>query len=127
MTRLSKLTVEHFRTRRVPNLYSGELSWGIYQTVRNAIVRACRSHGPTGPMGEFPVERKSADISDWKHGDENPVYWIVDDQYNDEMYIYGIHRPFRLHRQMVGGRDRHAAALLWMGQLVWTTCRRDIC
>jgi len=89
MTRLQKLAVEHFRTKRIPNPSpSGELPWGLYQTVRNCLVRTCRRHGPTGPLGEFPLETDSHDISDWGRGDDKHMYWIVDDQYNDEMYLY---------------------------------------
>ena len=87
MTRLSDLTVQRFRTKRVPNPYAGQMTWRLYQKARNAIVRTCRRHGPVGPFGVFPL-RSGRDISDWERGDDNPVYWIVDDQYNDEAYLY---------------------------------------
>jgi hypothetical protein len=89
MTQLTKISVQHYRTKRVPNPSpTGELPWRQYQTVRNTIVRTCRRHGPTGPLGEFPLDKEDADLIDWEPGDDNPVYYIVDDQYNDEMYLY---------------------------------------
>jgi len=89
MTKLHDLAVEHYQSERIPNPYpGGDLSWRQYQAVRNAMVLTCRRHGPTGPMGEFPLHKNSADIMDWEPGDSNPVYFIVDDQYNDEMYLF---------------------------------------
>lgn len=87
MTRLSDLAVERFRTKRVPNPYAGQMNWLLYQKARNAIVRTCRRHGPVGPLGMLPLRRRST-IDDWERGDVNPVYWIMDDQFNDEAYLY---------------------------------------
>jgi hypothetical protein len=90
MTRLNKLVVERYRTNRVPNPYpGGEMPGSLYYTARNAVVRACRRHGPVGPMGEvaFP-EAGSKARPRWERGDPNPVYFVVDDWYNHEMYLY---------------------------------------
>jgi hypothetical protein len=90
MTRLCDLVVERYTTERVPNPHPrGELPWRLYQTVRNAVVRTCRCHGPTGPLGEIPLDKDDLDlILDREEGDEDPIYWVVDDQYNDERYLY---------------------------------------
>jgi len=90
MTKLRDLAVEYYTVDHVPNDHpDGKLPWRLYQTVRNAIVRTCRRHGPTGPLGEIPLDKQSLNIlKDWQRGDENPVYWVVDDQYNDERYLY---------------------------------------
>jgi hypothetical protein len=53
------------------------------------MVQTCRRHGPTGPLGERPLDEDDLESAmHWERGDEQPVYWIVDDQYNDEMYLY---------------------------------------
>ena len=91
MKELKHLKVVRFTLRRIPNPYpDGELPWQVYHTVRNAIVRTCRLHGPTGPMGECKIEedREFPDIGTWPRGDEPPIYFIVDDQYNHERYLY---------------------------------------
>jgi hypothetical protein len=87
---LHRLVVEHYTADRIPNPYpGGELPWQIYHTVRNAVVRTCRRHGPTGPLGERPLDQAYVQSAkQWELGDEDPVYWIVDDQYNHEMYLY---------------------------------------
>jgi hypothetical protein len=86
--------VEHYTTERIPNPSpTGQVSQQLFHEVRNAIVQACRKHGPTGPMGLFPVGRRFNDsgefLSAWESGDANAVYWVIDDQYNDfEQYQY---------------------------------------
>jgi hypothetical protein len=94
---LRALKVVPFTHRRVPNPYpGGELPWQVYHTVRNAIVRACRKHGPTGPMGEVRItagadsvgDQRIEDPESWEPGDRDPTYYIIDDQYNDERYLY---------------------------------------
>jgi hypothetical protein len=94
---LDKLRVVPFTEDRIPNPNpGGYLPWQEYHTVRNALVRACREHGPTGPMGEVVI---SADVRDpyrqalddrefWQSGDPNPSYFIIDDQYNHDRYCY---------------------------------------
>jgi len=43
-------------------------------------------------MGLFPVGRSFEDTDEfleaWESGDANSVYWVIDDQYNDELYQY---------------------------------------
>src|SRR5205085_9047389 len=51
------------------------------------VVRTCQRHGPTGPLGGFPLKQQGAGTLDWEMGDEDPIYWVVDDQYNDERYL----------------------------------------
>jgi hypothetical protein len=94
---IDKLKVIPFTSERVANPYpGGELPWQVYHTVRNAIVRTCRRHGPTGPMGEVkivegvesPYARIVEDADFWQRGDSDPHYHIIDDQYNHERYIY---------------------------------------
>jgi hypothetical protein len=90
MTHLRNLVLEHFTAEYVLNPYpAGELPCALFQTVRNAVVRTCRRHGPTGPMGEFHFEKDTDDLFEaWEPGDDEPVYWVVDDQYNDDQYLY---------------------------------------
>jgi hypothetical protein len=67
-------------------------SWRKFHRARNAIVRACRRHGPTGPMGEFPLRtwkgRNPYRCPTWQCGDRNPAYYVLPDQFNSERYIY---------------------------------------
>jgi hypothetical protein len=91
MRDVAKLAVEHYTADRVDNPNPrGETPWHVYHTVRNAMVRCCRKHGPVGPLGVLPFDAKRPqfEVEAWERGDEQPVYWIVDDQYNDEMYLY---------------------------------------
>jgi hypothetical protein len=88
---LEQLKVVRFTLKRIPNPYpGGDLPWQVYHTVRNAIVRTCRLHGPTGPMGECVIEegRDFPDINVWERGDKQLGYYIIDDQYNHERYLY---------------------------------------
>jgi hypothetical protein len=94
---LERLKVVRYTAQRVPNPYpGGELPWQLYQGVRNAIVRTCRKHGPTGPMGEVkivdgvddPYRQMFEQPGFWQRGDDNPSYYILEDQYNDERYLY---------------------------------------
>lgn len=86
--------VVHYDTNHVANPYpEGELPWQVYHTVRNAVFQACRRHGPTGAMGECPISYDQ-NIDDpygmegWQIGDDPCEYFIVDDQYNHEQYLY---------------------------------------
>lgn len=97
MAGLERLKVVRFTTARVPNPYpGGKLRWQFYQDVRNAIVRTCRQHGPTGPMGEVriveevddPYRQMLKQPGFWQRGDDNPSYYIIPDRYNDERYLY---------------------------------------
>jgi hypothetical protein len=91
MMDIDDLKVSHFATNRVPNPYpGGQLPWQVYHTVRNAMVRTCRRFGPTGPLGECAIieGRECLDVNCWEHGDPSPIYYIIDDQYNDEQYLY---------------------------------------
>jgi hypothetical protein len=97
VARIERLKVTRFTKERVPNPYpSGELPWQVYQGVRNSIVRTCRRHGPTGPMGEVrivvgvvdPYRQAFKEPGFWQRGDNDPSYYIIPDQYNDERYLY---------------------------------------
>ncbi len=97
VTDITRLNVIRFTKERVPNPYpEGELPWQIYQGVRNAIVLACRKHGPTGPMGEVrivegvddPYRQLFKQPGFWERGDPNPCYYVIPDQYNHERYLY---------------------------------------
>lgn len=90
MASLENLEVDQYWAEHVPNPYpKGNLPWQVYHEVRNAVVQTCRRHGPTGPLGIRPINvdnMKSA--MSWERGDPDPVYYVIDDQYNDEMYLY---------------------------------------
>ena len=97
MASIERLKVVRFTRERVPNPYpGGELPWQVYQGVRNAVVRTCRRHGPTGPMGEVrivegvydPYRETFKQPGFWPLGDRNPSYYIISDQYNHERYVY---------------------------------------
>ena len=55
---------------------AGEVPRRIFDLVRDDIVAACRKHGLVGPD----------DIKPYQNGE--CLYWVVDDQYNDERYQY---------------------------------------
>jgi hypothetical protein len=41
-------------------------------------------------MGVCPISRwrRAPNFFKWERGDPDPVYYIIDDQYNDERYLY---------------------------------------
>ena len=90
---VSMVKIEHFTAERIPNPSPSGVPQQLFHTVRNAIVQKCRKHGPTGPMGLFPVGRTFTDTGEfldaWESGDSTPVFYVIDDQYNDfEQYQY---------------------------------------
>jgi hypothetical protein len=99
---LPKLKIKHYNAQRVPNPNpSGDVPWHVFHTVRNAVVRCCRKHGPVGALGVLPFspKRPRFDILSWERGDPSPWYYIVDDQYDHERYLYGelfCENPFTL-------------------------------
>ena len=86
--------VVHYDSRHVANPYpKGELPWQVYHTVRNAIFRACRSMGRREQWlnAQFDTIRTWTaryGMEDWPIGDEPCEYFIVDDQYGHEQYLY---------------------------------------
>ena len=84
--------IEHYTDDRIADP-EGNVPLRTFHKVRNAVVRACKSHGPTGPMGLFPFGKVPGDASDvftaWgKTADSDPVYFVLDDQLNHERYQY---------------------------------------
>ena len=78
MEELHQMPVVRYDVDHVANPNpAGSTSFEDYHEVRGALVICSRRHGPTGPLGAF-----------LEQGDPNPVYYIIDDQYNDEMYLY---------------------------------------
>ncbi len=92
------LAIEYFSGDRVRNSGDALISFERYQAVRNAIVRVCRRHAPTGPVGEYGVGDSG---SEWEVGDEGYVYCVIDDQYNDEdkYLIIEVYSPKYLSEQ----------------------------
>lgn len=97
MKSLDSIKIVAFTQDRFANpCPSGHLSWQDYHSVRNALVTTCRKFGPTGPMGiirivdgiDSPYEAIVKDRTFWELGDDDPAYFIVDDQMNDERYCY---------------------------------------
>ena len=91
-------TIEYYTAERIPNLYpGGDLPWQTYHTVRNDVLRCCRRFGRAGPMGECPITDGDDEpsVDNWALGDPEPRdFFVVDDQYNHERYIYvTIERP----------------------------------
>lgn len=74
-----KIPVIHYDTERIPDDRpgAGKLTANQFWSVREKIVDACRKHGPVGP-------------DDRERGFDygNFVYWVVEDQYNEERYQY---------------------------------------
>jgi hypothetical protein len=98
MTRISKLIVKRYRAERIANpCPSGDVSFNLFHTVRNAVVRACQRHGTVGPLGVFRFWRRDRPLKDWRaqfravweDGADDPDFWVIDDQYNSlELYQY---------------------------------------
>ena len=89
----TRVRVVYYNQKRVPDPLAAirELPWQEYHAARNRIVRLCRAHAPTGPMGECPIRPDREDLPDvmkWGAGDPDPTYFVVDDQWNHERYIY---------------------------------------
>ncbi len=75
--------IEHYTAERIPDR-EGNASFWDFHAARNAVVRTCKRHGPTGPFGELPLDKvATADewIPLWERGDPNAVLF-VDDQSN---------------------------------------------
>ncbi len=87
---LSGVRVVHFGDERIadPSADGGDLPWQAYHSARNAVVRACRRHGRTGPMGECPITKGARPAKRWPAGDDDPALYVVDDQLNHERYLY---------------------------------------
>jgi hypothetical protein len=94
---LDSLKVVPFTEDRVDNPYpGGTLPWQMYHTVRNALVETCKRYGPTGPMGVITIDSTVDDPyrhavhnpGFWQRGDPDPMYFIIDDQYNSDRYCY---------------------------------------
>ncbi len=87
----SKPVIEHYTAKRIPNPYpGGELPWQIYHTLRNAVFRGCRKFGKVGVMGVCPItDDTEIPFHNWHVADRDAIdFFVVDDQYNDERYIY---------------------------------------
>lgn len=94
---LDALKVRSFTSNRVPNDYpGGDLPWQTYHSVRNALVQTCRRFGSTGPLGVLTIVEGAKDLTKmlvknsklWEIGDQDPMYFLVDDQMNHERYCY---------------------------------------
>lgn len=87
---LPGVPLDHYTSKRVPNPSPNGVSWQQYHTVRNAVLRGCKRFGTAGGMGECPiVPGDNPPLEGWPLGDyPDPAFWVVDDQYNDERYIY---------------------------------------
>jgi hypothetical protein len=82
--------IEHYTAERIADP-EGNASWEDFLEARNAIVCACRLHGPTGPMGIYDFDKADGtnDLFDiWETGDPGAVYFVAEDQYNSERYQY---------------------------------------
>ena len=86
------LRVVHFSDKRITDPAGKTmLPWRVYQSARNAVLEACRPFGSIGGMEACPiVEGLSDEVieQEWKGGEWNPAFFIVDDQLNYERYLY---------------------------------------
>lgn len=82
--------IHYYTEERIENPYPlGELPWHVYHTVRNAIVRCCTEYGSVGPMDERPIlDDEEESDSKWQVGADDEEFFVLDDQMNDEQYIY---------------------------------------
>jgi hypothetical protein len=96
MVNARSLPVVAYTEDHIPNPYPlVDLPWQKYHAVRNAIVQASRKHGTTGPMGLVKIVDdvespylQAIEPGFWPLGDKDPTYYVIDDQYNSEMYCY---------------------------------------
>ncbi len=69
------MKIETFDVDYVPNpnikSKSGATSFQAFWKVRDSVLKASQFHGPTGPEDD---------------GKTKPSFWIVEDQYNDDLY-----------------------------------------
>ena len=85
--------IEHYTAERVANPNpAGPHPWQVHYTVWNAVIGACRRHGTVGPFLERPITDNPDvnDIDDWPlgAGPEGSDYWVIDDWWNTERYVY---------------------------------------
>lgn len=86
---IDKLIIETFDLKYVPNpntkTKSGSTSFKAFWKVRDQVLSASQKHGATGPEdGHTPT----------------PQYWLVDDQYNNDLYqIMEVYDPTSLNRE----------------------------
>ena len=86
------LSVIHYTDERIPNpAPGGNLAWQEYQTARNVLLRCCLRFGTVGPMLECPItDAAEPPFEDWAVATPSCDcdYYLIDDQWNDEKYIY---------------------------------------
>jgi hypothetical protein len=96
MSDIKELKVEAFTAKRVRNEHpGGRMTWQIFHTVRNAIVRTCRKFGSTGPMGEIKLDLQVTDLNVhlvddphfWLPGDDDAQYRIAEDAIGNERFV----------------------------------------
>lgn len=83
--------IEHYSQERIPNPHpDGSVSWQLYHTVRNSVLRCCRDFGIAGAMGECPIsDDEGIDYLNWPVENRKPLdFYVCDDQYNSERYVY---------------------------------------
>lgn len=85
---MGEIRVEHYAVEHVDNPNpDGDVSSKLYHSVRNAVLRCCRRFGHSGPPevpgfdGDTPPGDDSIDLNLLD-------YFVVDDQYNHERYVY---------------------------------------
>lgn len=86
-------TIEHYSAERVPDPDpAGPHTWQVHYTVWNAVVGVCRRHGKVGPFLERPIT-DNPDVNsfdDWPtgFGPEESDYWVIDDWWDSDRYVY---------------------------------------
>ncbi len=79
------MKIETYDVDYVPNpnkkSKSGSTSFQSFWKVRDSVLKASQTHGPTGPEDD---------------GNAKPAFWIVEDQYNDDLYqimeVYAVEK-----------------------------------
>ena len=90
-TALEGIRVVHFADERItdPLGVREELTWQVYHAARNHLLEICEKHGTAGPMGKRPVDVDKETSDDrWHISAKAPDFYIIDDQYNSERYLY---------------------------------------
>jgi hypothetical protein len=86
------MKIETFDVDYVPNpntkSKSGATSFQSFSKVRDSVLKASQIHGPTGPEDD---------------GKTKPSFWIVEDQYNDDLYqIMDVYDVEKFSERFIG-------------------------
>lgn len=85
------IRVDRMGTLVLPNPHpNGVITWQEFHTIRNELVDVCKNFGRVGPIGKCNIRHDAnrLHIDDCTPGDNDPQYYIIEDQYNNDCYQY---------------------------------------